>query len=837
MGVTCLHTLHVRKPRHSGIMNVISALTNRLNTGVDAESGDVEPLWASARRHFLADLAANETWTLSSLTVALRSTTSVAAWARPDIMIGGAIWQLHGGDLHRTAAGTPVKGKLMPLASIVDVDLTMRMSVLARAIYKDGKAAFAEAARLPMTHIVEYCRSSWLRWSRPTFAVVVMPDLQAVTVIVRGTKEAHDFLADAIGDAAPFQGGTAHLGMLRVAKALVSRKPPATSRKSGQKIHSKPSQGCGPVEQLASASAASSRASPLPDVPAPTGTDLRPPALIELLQSLLDAHPDFRLLVTGHSLGAGVAALLTMVLAGRLRFGSAAKERFGSAESGSAPAGSDLCIHCFAFSCPPCVSPDVALRHAGNVTSFAVGEDPVCRLSTRGLFELQSRLAAREAEWTAFVEERLRGTAAGAALRVGKGAAGAVGSAARGVSRAAGWLMAGVGRADAAGVASPSDTPKVHQGVVAGPVSARGEAKAKDKGRPRSMLLRVPGAVLSAGAGSVTVGAALLATLAGAAATAVAGAGVSAVTAIGRMIRTPGEREAVEEAVSRGLQEGTREADARALLERRLRSRGLSGPDLETALFGLSLASSGDADSAASGPVLGGAEGSGGADDGDAWLDSAVALDDLDFLLIEGDESERDSDQLAGTGADAGLTPCKGRADSAGHDAEAAAQGPSKGTEVTAPAERVAARILAAHPRLVMPGRVVHFQLPTRPATVEAIEAEADVWFDEWQEAVLEGKELTTGGSGPAAASPASAKRDQAPAFEVNVMRRREEQALVPPNASRLFWGRLCSDYPVVAACVEAGAAESHLTELRASVYAHADHSMIAMQHCIASSS
>jgi len=58
----------------------------------------------------------------------------------------------------------------------------------------------------------------------------------------------------------------------------------------------------------------------------------RPP-MIRLLQLLLDRHPGFRVIVTGHSLGAGVAGLVTMLLARHLRFDSESFHRCGPPES------------------------------------------------------------------------------------------------------------------------------------------------------------------------------------------------------------------------------------------------------------------------------------------------------------------------------------------------------------------------------------------------------------------------------------------------------------------------------------------------------------------------
>jgi hypothetical protein len=212
-----------------------------------------------------------------------------------------------------------------------------------------------------------------------------------------------------------------------------------------------------------------------------------------------------------------------------------------------------------------------------------------------------------------------------------------------------------------------------------------------------------------------------------------------------------------------------------------------------------------------------------------AWAVDSVSLEDLEFSF-EADEAD---------GAESSTAEHPGATSAPKGRAETATAEPA---EAEAEAE---ARSPVLMPRFVMPGRVIHFQIPTRPATVEAIQREADHWFDEWQEAVLMGKPEHEEDAAPGASAPptgpgsgrAAASGLGAPSgFEVGVAGRRSRHGLTPPTAPRVFWGKLCSDYPVVVTHVDPGDAESHLTELRATVYARADHTMSAMQHCIAAS-
>lgn len=74
----------------------------------------------------------------------------------------------------------------------------------------------------------------------------------------------------------------------------------------------------------------------------------------ETLTSLLKEYPSYTLTLAGHSLGAGVASLATMVIASnRDRLGSISRKRF----------------RCFALAPPRCMSLNLAVRHADIINS------------------------------------------------------------------------------------------------------------------------------------------------------------------------------------------------------------------------------------------------------------------------------------------------------------------------------------------------------------------------------------------------------------------------------------------------------------------------------------
>ncbi|KAL1520992.1 hypothetical protein AB1Y20_022549 [Prymnesium parvum] len=158
----------------------------------------------------------------------------------------------------------------------------------------------------------------------------------AVVLALRGTASLSDAFHDAVAFTHPFCGGHAHAGMARMARAVWA-------------------------------------------------------AAAEAVLELLAAHPTYTLVLTGHSLGAGTAALLTLFLF---------HERGLRAQPGYAPGGAfpprRTPIKCFAFAPPPVFEP-LAAAPAGSleaVVAVVVGADCVPFASLASGRLLFSRLHA-----------------------------------------------------------------------------------------------------------------------------------------------------------------------------------------------------------------------------------------------------------------------------------------------------------------------------------------------------------------------------------------------------------------------------------------------------------
>lgn len=149
----------------------------------------------------------------------------------------------------------------------------------------------------------------------PRHLVALDLEREAIVVAIRGTSSISDVITDLLCENEPFENGYAHSGIKKAAEALLN-------------------------------------------------------LLVPTLRDVLSSHPEFTIVVTGHSLGAGSAILLTKLL---LRDGFTAK--------------------CYAFAPPPVFGPmeEVDMVWSDAVHVFVHLDDIVTRLSLASArsFELQ----------------------------------------------------------------------------------------------------------------------------------------------------------------------------------------------------------------------------------------------------------------------------------------------------------------------------------------------------------------------------------------------------------------------------------------------------------------
>merc|ERR1712137_224646 len=171
----------------------------------------------------------------------------------------------------------------------------------------------------------------------PAHFVAVDHRSESIIFAIRGTFHLKDALTDLIARSVTFQSGEAHGGMLKCARKKLE-------------------------------------------------------VVKDILLDTLKKYPGYRLVVTGHSLGAGTASLLTMLLKKEYPY---------------------LNIHCYAYA-PPCVL-DVALSHECNsfITSFVLDNDIVPRLSYGSMQYLQECIIRLMGESTSNFHRLVQALAAG----------------------------------------------------------------------------------------------------------------------------------------------------------------------------------------------------------------------------------------------------------------------------------------------------------------------------------------------------------------------------------------------------------------------------------------
>ncbi|KAI9106246.1 hypothetical protein DFS34DRAFT_589493 [Phlyctochytrium arcticum] len=113
------------------------------------------------------------------------------------------------------------------------------------------------------------------------------------------------------------------------------------------------------------------------------GAPNHPSHIFEHVHTLLTAHPSYSLILTGHSLGSGLATCLTLLWTD-IHTGT-------TSTTGGLPPGRP--VHCYAFAAPCVVSPRIARATRQFITSIVVGDDLVCRLSLGSVRDLANLVA------------------------------------------------------------------------------------------------------------------------------------------------------------------------------------------------------------------------------------------------------------------------------------------------------------------------------------------------------------------------------------------------------------------------------------------------------------
>mmetsp|Transcript_19260 Transcript_19260/g.68025 ORF Transcript_19260/g.68025 Transcript_19260/m.68025 type:complete len:750 (-) Transcript_19260:35-2284(-) len=236
------------------------------------------------------------------------------------------------------------------LARVQELERLLTLCRAAHATSTGALLAIAGIAEEDLLH-VEWRR----RHMRPAHFVAVDHARRAVVVAVCGTKHASDWLRDMAAAPVRFLDGYAHTGMAHAAEWLAE--------------------------------------------------DLTP-----LVEAALRSWEGYSVDVVGHSLGAGVAALLGLLWSASS--GSAACDGDGAGRGGGgAERGGGFPVQATAFAAPPCVCARLAARSEAVVTGVVYNDDVVPRMSVANLRRLAELVRATQPLWTADLKDRIAGSA------------------------------------------------------------------------------------------------------------------------------------------------------------------------------------------------------------------------------------------------------------------------------------------------------------------------------------------------------------------------------------------------------------------------------------------
>ncbi|KAL4160890.1 hypothetical protein PRNP1_001448 [Phytophthora ramorum] len=241
----------------------------------------------------------------------LRQSPALRSWSAADWLVGLSVLaqyktQQREERLHNEAHKKPL---------VVDQELLGRLLRYVRvcdAVYASSLAKFCEEAGVPRDCVLRAHPGGVVS---PKCVILADHEQRELVLVVRGTASLLDFCTDLCLQNEPFQDGQGHRGMVHAATWLVRH-------------------------------------------------------LRDDLQELALEYPDYRLVATGHSLGAAVAALSAMQL----------QDEFPN-------------IHCYAFGTPACVTRDLATGSYDLVTSVVNGYDCVPRLHQHSLIKLQDEIS------------------------------------------------------------------------------------------------------------------------------------------------------------------------------------------------------------------------------------------------------------------------------------------------------------------------------------------------------------------------------------------------------------------------------------------------------------
>ncbi|KAJ7523940.1 hypothetical protein O6H91_18G069400 [Diphasiastrum complanatum] len=258
---------------------------------------------------------------LAAVAASLRkSVTGMSKWGMADLTLG--LYKLAGRHALEGTADT-ING--CSVTSLKELQEIYHWLDWALAAYTKDLQTLANHLKVKEEKIIKHVPTSEVL--KPAFYIAVDDTRQCVVMSIRGTLTATDILTDLNPHSEQFVGGYAHSGMLAAARSFM-------------------------------------------DSEAST------------LQDILIANEGYKLVLVGHSLGAGTASLLCMLLHGSVNGGPVLTLGIPSSE-----------IVCWGYGCPPCVDKGLAER-AIFINNVILQDDIVARACPAALEDLRAEILA-----------------------------------------------------------------------------------------------------------------------------------------------------------------------------------------------------------------------------------------------------------------------------------------------------------------------------------------------------------------------------------------------------------------------------------------------------------